>query len=60
MEETSVFGMGSVLIMLVVVGLVLFLPLLIGSLQPPSGFLLLLFPVTLAAVFFILSRASSH
>ncbi|XP_038888108.1 uncharacterized protein LOC120078008 [Benincasa hispida] len=60
MEKTSVFGMGSVLMMLVVVGLVLFLPLVIGSLQPPSGLLLLIFPVTLAAVFFFLSRASSH
>ncbi|KAG7011309.1 hypothetical protein SDJN02_26213, partial [Cucurbita argyrosperma subsp. argyrosperma] len=60
MGENSVCGMGSVLIMLVVVGCILFLPLVIGSVQPPSGLMLLIFPVTLAAVFFLLSRASSN
>lgn len=60
MGENSVCGMGSVLIMLVVVGCILFLPLVIGSVQPPSGLMLLIFPVTLAAVFFFLSRASSN
>ncbi|KAI3680432.1 hypothetical protein L6452_35202 [Arctium lappa] len=52
------WGVGSVMAMLLVVGCLVFLPLGMGSVAPPSGLLLLALPVLLAAIVIFLSQAS--
>ncbi|GLT80236.1 hypothetical protein SLA2020_516880 [Shorea laevis] len=57
MEEGG-WGIGSVVAMLVVAAVLFFAPLGMGPVQPPSGLILLIFPVVLIAIFIFLSYAS--
>ncbi|KAI3495125.1 hypothetical protein L1887_37302 [Cichorium endivia] len=52
------WGVGSVVAMLFVVGCMLFLPLVMGPVAPPSIPVLLLIPVMLAAILIFLIHAS--
>ncbi|XP_047267842.1 uncharacterized protein LOC124898168 [Capsicum annuum] len=52
------WGVGSYLMMLIVVICVLFLPLFMGPVQPPSPFILLIFPLVMASVWIYLSYAT--
>ncbi|XP_010450060.1 PREDICTED: uncharacterized protein LOC104732219 [Camelina sativa] len=52
------FGMGSVLAVVVVALILLFIPLIMGPVAPPSPPLLLVFPVVLLFVFLYLHFAS--
>ncbi|KAL7592450.1 hypothetical protein Lser_V15G31942 [Lactuca serriola] len=52
------WGVGSVVAMLFVVGCLLFLPLVMGPVAPPSFPVLLIIPVVLAAVLIFLIHAS--
>lgn len=59
MEECP-WGVGSILMMLVVVISLLVLPLFMGPLQPPS-FIVLMFPLAMIVIWIYLSYASkSH
>ncbi|PON90303.1 hypothetical protein TorRG33x02_139530 [Trema orientale] len=58
-KDNGVCGVVSVVMILVVAALLLFLPLGMGPVQPPSAFTLLIFPLVLLVVFILLSRASS-
>lgn len=58
--EQYQWGVGSILMMLVVVICLLVLPLFMGPLQPPSLiFVLLIFPLAMAAIWIYLSYASN-
>lgn len=50
----EVWGTGSILVFLIIVAILLFGPLFMGSVSPPGILLLLVFPVVLAAVIIFL------
>ncbi|GMY30298.1 hypothetical protein FCV25MIE_25540 [Fagus crenata] len=52
------WGAGSIVMFMVVAAVLLFLPLIMGPLQPPSPSVLLIFPVVLVAIFIFLHQAS--
>lgn len=56
--EQCQWGIGSMLMMLVVVICLLFLPLFMGSIQPPSFFAFLMIPLAMAVIWIYLSCAS--
>ena len=58
MEEEYECGIGSTIALLIVAFVLLFGPLVMGPLQPPSALLLVFFPVALVAVLYFLHQAS--
>lgn len=56
--EQCQWGIGSILMMLIMVICLLFLPLFLGSVQPPSLFVLLVFPLAMVVIWIYLSYAS--
>lgn len=58
-QINAVWGVWSVVMMMVVAAIALFAPQGMGPVHPPSAFTLLLFPLVLALIFFIMSRAAA-
>ncbi|KAM6585544.1 hypothetical protein CsatB_012546 [Cannabis sativa] len=58
-SDGHVCNLVSVVMIMVVAALLLFLPLGMGAVQPPSVFTLLIFPIVLLVVFIFLSRSTS-
>ncbi|GLU15858.1 hypothetical protein SLE2022_323140 [Rubroshorea leprosula] len=59
-EEEGGWAIGSLVAMLVVAAVLFLAPLGIGHLHPLPGFILLVFPVLLVAIFIFLSHASKQ
>ncbi|CAN8232182.1 unnamed protein product [Cochlearia groenlandica] len=58
MENEFGFGMGSVMAIVVLAMMLLFVPLMMGPILPPSPPLILVFPIVLLFVFLFLRFTS--
>ncbi|KAI5559848.1 hypothetical protein POPTR_016G005650v4 [Populus trichocarpa] len=58
MEEDYGWGTCSTMVLLMVAAILLFAPLVMDSLGPPSALMILLIPVILVAVLYFLHEAS--
>ncbi|QCD77304.1 uncharacterized protein LOC114188579 [Vigna unguiculata] len=59
MKQPEVWGHGSVLIFLIIVGILLVGPLVMGTPTPPGIPLLMLFPIVIIALFIFLVVTSN-